>query len=30
VVGGAEPVNPGTNDDVGALRRNGHQVTSPM
>ncbi len=30
VVGGAEPVNPGTNDDVGAARRNGHQITSPM
>ena len=29
VVGGAEPVNPGTNYDVGAARWNRHQMISP-
>ena len=29
VVGGAESVNPGTNDDVGTARWNRHQITSP-
>jgi hypothetical protein len=30
VIGGTQTVNAGTNNDVGAVRWNGHQVTSPM